>query len=261
MKLSLLSLALLIALFLPKAFAQSTSPYYHKIYSLQTQKGWAGYALLSPSWSICSTCSPTGSKVNWSRTPNISSPSMSGKSTKHHVGGTRPYSDILWNNHLIGSFSSQGISDSSHTLVPNLHHFIYDVYFYAQNISSSQALEFDINQFTLGKSFIWGHECRIAGGHEWDIYNNVDKKWVPTGIPCNPKNNAWNHLVIEVERTSTNKLLFKSISLNGNTATVNKTYYPTSTSWHAVTINYQQDGNKYQTDYSVWLDKLNFTYW
>jgi hypothetical protein len=28
-----------------------------------------------------------------------------------------------------------------------------------------------------------------------------------------------------------------------------------------VTINYQQDGNRYMTDYSIWLDKLNFSYW
>jgi hypothetical protein len=28
-----------------------------------------------------------------------------------------------------------------------------------------------------------------------------------------------------------------------------------------VTINYQQDGDYQQTAYSVWLDKLNFSYW
>jgi hypothetical protein len=261
MKVSFFALALLLALLLPNAFAQTTSPYYHKITNLQQQKGWNGYALLSPSWSICSSCSPTSSSVNWSRTPGISSPSVSGSSTKHHIGGTRSFSDILWNNHIIGSFSSQGILDASHTLVPNLHHFIYEAYFYAKNIGASQALEFDINQFTGGKSFIWGHECRIAGGHEWDTYDNVHKKWVSTGIPCNPVNNAWNHLVIEVARTSGNQLLFKTITLNGKAHTLNITRSPNSTSWHAVTINYQQDGNQSQTDYSIWLDRLNFTYW
>jgi len=179
----------------------------------------------------------------------------------HHIGGTHKYADILWNNHIIGDFSSQGISDSNHTLVPKLHNFVYDVYFYAKNIQYSQALEFDINQWLAPKGYIWGHECRLAGGHEWDTYDNVHKKWVPTGVPCYPKNNAWNHLVIQVQRTSGGNLLFKSITLNGKTATLNITRAPGTTSWHGVTVNYQQDGNINMDDYAIWIDKFNFIYW
>jgi hypothetical protein len=244
------------------ALCQSTSPYYHKFYNVEKAKGWSGYALLSPSWSICSSCSPTGSTINWSRATGISSPALSGTtSVMHSIGGTRPYSDILWNNHLVGSFSSQALPDYSNTLTNNAHNFIYDVYFYAQNISYSQALEFDINQFTQGKGFIWGHECRIAGGHEWDIYDNVNKKWVPTGVSCYPKNNAWNHVVIQVQRTSDGRLLYQSITLNGTTHTLNIYKSPGSTNWSGITINYQQDGNSGMYDYSIWLDKLNFTLW
>lgn len=189
---------------------------------------------------------------------------MSGSSTRHHIGGTHPYADILWNNHLVGSFSSQALPDYNHTLTNGAHNFIYDVWFYAPNISYSQALEFDINQFMgskLGKGFIWGHECRIAGGHEWDTYDNVNKKWVPTGVPCYPKNNAWNHLVITVARTSDNRLLFKSIALNGVTNALNIYRYPGTTSWNGITVNYQQDGNKYMQAYSIYLDEVNFTMW
>src|SRR5712692_4716484 len=50
----------------------------------------------------------------------------------------------------------------------------------------------------------WGHECRITGGHQWDIWDNQGQKWHPTGITCNPNNNAWNHLTIQVQRTSDN---------------------------------------------------------
>ena len=248
---------------LPAAFAQDTSsPYYHKFYDLGSKSGWGpGYALLSPSWSICTSCSPTSSTVNWSRTTGDSSPALDGNSTKHHIGGTRPYSDILWNNHLIGAFSSVGLPDSNNTLTNGARNFIYDVYFYSTAIANSQALEFDINQFTSGKGYIWGHECRIAGGHEWDIYSNVYKKWVPTGVPCWPKNNAWNHLIIQVQRTSGGNLLYKSITLNGATHTLNITKAPGSTKWTGITINYQQDGNSGMWDYNVYLDKLNFTMW
>jgi hypothetical protein len=113
----------------------------------------------------------------------------------------------------------------------------------------------------LGEGTIWGHECRIAGGHEWDIWNNVSKEWVPTGISCYPNDYSWNHLTIQVERTWDNKLHFQSITLNGVTNTVNQYYDPGSApGWWGITINYQMDGNSKQSPYSVFLDELAFTY-
>ena len=228
--------------------------------NLQQKGGWQGYALLPTSYAICSSCKPSGPQLVWWRGTGTGSPSSS--AVQHHIGGKTQYADALWNNHLIGNFSSQGLPDNNQTLVPSLHNFTYDLYFYAKNISLSQALEFDINQFFGGKGFIWGHECRIAGGHEWDIWDNVNTHWVKTGIPCNPVNNAWNHLVIQVQRTSSDQLLFKSITLNGKTATLNRTFnHGNGHNWHGVTINYQQDGNKNQDPYDIWLDKVNFSYW
>jgi hypothetical protein len=89
--------------------------------------------------------------------------------------------------------------------VPTLHNFTYDVYFYGNNLGVSQALEFDVNQFFDGMGFTWGHECRVEAGNEWDGWDTTSFKWIPTGIPCNPVANAWNHLTIRVARTSNNK--------------------------------------------------------
>jgi hypothetical protein len=228
---------------------------------LQQQAGWTGYALLPAVYNICSSCKPSGPQATWSMTQHVSSPSLSGNSTQMDIGGSTDYSDILWNNHLIGDFSSQGMPDNNQTIVPNLHNFTYDVYFYAEDLAVSQALEFDINQFVGGKSYIWGHECRIAGGNEWDIWDNPGQKWHATGIACNPVPNSWNHLVIQVQRTSGDQLLFQSITLNGVTSVLNYSENPTATTWYGVTINYQQDGNYKQAPYSIWLDNLNFAYW
>ncbi|HZQ22298.1 MAG TPA: hypothetical protein VFA89_05810 [Terriglobales bacterium] len=227
-------------------------------YNLQKSGGWTGYALSPPSYQICNNCPG----IQFSMTQGIKSPSLSGNSTQFWIGGTTQYGDALWNNHLIGDFSSQGLPDSNHTLVPTLHNFTYDVEFYGSNLELSQALEFDINQFVNNQGFIWGHECRIAGGHEWDTWDNVNQKWVATGVGCWPKSNAWNHLTIQAQRTSDNKLLFQSITLNGVTNTLNITRTPGSAvGWYGVTINYQMDGNKYQNGYTDYLDQLNFTYW
>lgn len=229
--------------------------------NLHQQSGWTGYALLPPLYNICSTCVPSGPLTQWSMTQGVNSPTLSGSSARMDIGGQTLYSDALWNNHLIGDFSSRGLPDTNRTIVPNVHNFTYDVYFYVTDASISQALEFDLNQFVNGQSFIWGHECRIAGGHEWDIWDNPGQKWHPTGVPCNPVSNAWNHLTIQAQRTSDNHLLFKSITLNGQTANLNYYESPTPTTWYGITINYQQDGNYKQEPYSVWLDKLTFTYW
>jgi hypothetical protein len=222
--------------------------------NVQAGGGWAGYALLPPSYNICGSCTPSGPHATWSTQQGITSPSLSGSAMKFSIGGSTPFADILWNN----KFTSR-LQDPK-TLV-NFHHFTYDVYFYGTNLQASQALEFDINQFINGQSFIWGHECRIAGGHQWDTWDNVNMHWVPSGIPCNPIDNAWNHLIIQVSRTTTNKLLFESITLNGKTYTLNRYDNPTKTSWYGFTINYQMDLTRYMTPYSVYLDKLNFTYY
>ena len=229
--------------------------------SLQGGVGWVGYALLPPDYPICTSCKSTGPEATWKMTQHITSPSLSGNASQFDIGGQTKYADILWNNHLIGDFSSQGLPDKNHTLVPTLHTFTYDVYFYGKNLETSQALEFDLNQFFNDEGFIWGHECRIAGGHEWDTWDNVNKNWVPTGIACKPLSNSWNHLVIKVQRTTDDRLLFQSISLNGVTNTLNiYRNHGTAVGWWGVTVNWQIDGNKNQDPYTVYLDDLNFTY-
>jgi hypothetical protein len=228
--------------------------------NLQHSGGWAGYAQGPPNFVDCSP-SPCDGATFW-MAQNIKSPSMSGEASEFNLGGTVPYMDTLWNNHLIGALSSQGMNDTNHTLVPTLHDFTYDVYFYGSNLNLSQALEFDVNQFFDSMGFIFGHECRIAGGNEWDVWDNQTSHWIATGIACNPKENYWNHLTLKVQRNSSNQLVYQSITLNGVTSNLNWTYGHGSapSSWWGVTINYQMDGNYKQQSYDVYLDELTFTY-
>jgi Putative Ig domain len=227
--------------------------------SLQHSGGWAQYGQQWPSYVDCSPSPCDG--ISFSMTQGISSPSLSGQATEFNVGGSVPFSDALWNNHLIGPGSSQGMPDGNRTMVPTLHNFTYDVYFYGDNMGLAQALEFDINQFFGNMGFIFGHECRIASGNEWDVWDNQNARWAPTGIPCYPNSNSWNHLTIKVQRTSNNDLVYQSITLNGTTHTLNWTFPNGSTpGWYGLTINYQMDGDSKQDSYNVYLDNLTFTY-
>ncbi len=223
--------------------------------NLQSKAWWNGYALLPTSYNICASCTPSGPLATWStQQGNKTYALSSGGSMKFSLGGTMPFADILWNVKF-----TKYLPDPK--AVPNFHNFTYDVWFFGTNLEISQALEFDINQFINGKSFIWGHECRIASGHEWDTWDNVHMHWVKSGIPCHPVSNAWNHLVIQAQRTSNNQLIFKSITLNGKFSALNRYDNPTPTTWYGMTINYQMDGNYKQQPYSVYLDNLNFSYY
>lgn len=226
---------------------------------IQHAGGWGQYGQRAPTFIDCSP-SPCDN-ITFSMEQNVKNPSLSGEASQFNLGGSQGYGDALFNNHLIGPFSSQGMPDNNHTIVPTLHNFTYDLYFYTSGLSSSQALEFDINQFFNNQGWIWGHQCTLAGANVWDIWDNVNSHWVATNIPCKPVSNSWNHLVIKVQRTSSNQLYYQSITLNGDTYNVNQYYSPGSAvGWYGVTVNYQQDGDYNQAPYTVYLDQLTFDY-
>ena len=226
---------------------------------LQHSGGWGQFGQQWPSYVDCSPSPCEG--ISFSMTQGVPSPSLSGQATEYNVGGKDPFSDALFNNHLIGANSSQGMPDANETVVPSLHNFTYDLYFYGDNLGLSQALEFDINQFFNGMGFIFGHECRIAGGNEWDVWDNQNAYWKHTGIPCNPQSNSWNHLTLKVQRTSNNQLVYQSITLNGVTSNLNWTFPAGSApGWYGVTVNYQMDGDENQDSYNVYLDNVTFSY-
>jgi hypothetical protein len=228
--------------------------------NLQASAGWNDWGELAPAYDVCSApCSG----VTWSMQQHVSSPSLSGNATEFSIGGTKPYSDVLWSLPVLGQNSTQDIPDSSHTLLPSLHNFTYDAYFYVANVPVTQVLEFDINMYMDGVGMIWGNQCNHLGGGVWDIWDNANAKWVSTGFACNLKSNAWNHVTVQGQRESGNEVQYQSITLNGITAKINKTYPPFSVpqEWWGVTVNYQMDGNYKQAPNSSYLDNFSLTYW
>lgn len=191
----------------------------------------------------------------------ISSPSLSGNATRFDLGGTLPYADALFAAELIGQDSPQ-LPDSDHTLLPTLHNFTYDAYFYVTNSSITQILEFDVVMFMNGVNMTWGTECNHLGDREWDIWDNTETKWVPADIPCSFVN-GWNHVTLHMQRETGNTLLYQSIELNGTTYTLNITDAPGTApkSWWGLAANYQMDGNFQQAANTTYLDNFSVTYW
>jgi hypothetical protein len=228
--------------------------------NLQATKGWNSWGQLAPVYADCPAPCPG---VTWSMRQGDEATSLTGNATQFSIGGTTPYSDVLWENPLIGQFSTQGLPDTDEKLLPALHNFTYDAWFFVTDASVTQALEFDINMFLGSVGMTWGTECRIEGGNEWDIWDNAAAKWTPTGVACNPINGGWNHVTINAQRGPSNTLIFESITLNGVTANLNKTSAPFTvpSDWYGVTVNFQMDGNHAQSSATAYLDKFSFMYW
>lgn len=228
--------------------------------NLHQSTNWHQWGELSPVYDICNApCSG----VTWSMTTNQKAPSLSGNATSFQIGGTTPYSDVLWSNPVMGQGAlGDYLKDVNHTLIPTLHDFTLSTDVFIANLALTQDLEFDINMYKDGLGLEWGTECNHLAGGVWDYWDNVNAHWIHTAIPCNLNNNAWNHIVIQVHRNADNSLLYQTIATNGVSYPVNRTVPPfhVPAGWYGMTINYQMDGNYRQGAYTTLLDNTNFTY-
>src|ERR1700678_1245255 len=111
--------------------------------NLQASKGWEDWGQIPPAYVDCAPCSG----IEWSSTPGIKSPSLSGNATEYSTSGTVPYAVVLWVDPVIGTYSTEGLPDENHTLVPSLHNFTYDTDIYISNWSVTAVLEFDVSMY------------------------------------------------------------------------------------------------------------------
>jgi hypothetical protein len=243
----------------PKAADKTTPQGGTVISNIQTPSGnWRSWIQLPPYSADCATpCSGTSIEEIF----NVAEPSLSGNATMLELNPASPYADALFSAQLIGHNSPQ-IPDADHTLLPTIHNFIYDNYFYVTRESITQVLEFDISMYMNGVGMVWGHQCNHLGDGDWDIWDNVNNAWVSAGVPCRFVN-GWNHVTLNMQRESDNALLYESIELNGTTYTLNKTYPAgvAPSSWWGVTANYQMDGNAAFTANTTYVDNFSVTYW
>lgn len=203
-------------------------------------------------WTSCSACAGAGGNgpvAQMSMTQNQTSPSLDGKSTKFWIGGAKPYADGLWAKHLGNPGTAR--------------HFVFDLYFYITNPAVSEALEFDINVAYSGRYYVFGNQCNPLSTHTWDTWDQIAGHWVSTGVACPTfPANQWNHVTIEVERTTSSQLHFISFTYNGVKHYTNKYVNSKATSYgNGVGIDFQMDLNSKPTAYSVWVDKMNLTYY
>lgn len=231
-----------------------------KLTNIHAVGNWNQWGELAPVYNICTSCS---GKVTWSMQQHVKTGSLSGNATRFNLGGTTPFSDVLWSNKLIGQGTTLNMPDSNRTLLPGVKHMIYDTDVYVGNLAVAQDLEFDINIYLNGVGMEWGLQCNHLNGNVWDIWNNVNVHWVHTSIPCTIKDKSWNHVSFQVQREANNDVTYQTLTVNGTTYKINQTVAPfhVPSGWYGMTVNYQMDGDRHQTAYSTMLDNFNVTYW
>lgn len=198
-------------------------------------------------WETCSRCAGEGG--TGPATPHyvaygISSPSMDGQSAQFTNAGTVSYSDAIWWRQL-------GANDGAA-------HFVYDLYFYVKDPAAAQALEFDVNQSTGGRKYIFGTQCGVNHDHQWDVWGN--NRWIPTGVGCSINAYSWNHLTWEFYREN-GTVHYVSVTLNGQKAYVNRAYGSIPSGVHEVNVAFQMDQTIVHRTFSAWLDKVSLTQW
>jgi hypothetical protein len=227
--------------------------------NLQTASGnWRSFAQVGPDYV---NCAASCSSATWEQIYGVAYPSLSGNATMFDLDPKVPYADALFTAGLIGQNSPQ-VPDSDHVLLPTLHSFTYDAWFYVVTPEVTQALEFDLSLWMSGVTgMTFGHQCNHLGDGDWDVWNNASSQWVDTGAPCQLAQ-GWNHVTIQMQRQSDNSLLYQSIALNGTTFTLNIASPPTTApaGWWGLAANYQMDSDALGSPNTTYLDRFSVSY-
>ena len=219
--------------------SSGAAPNATKISNIQNQSGWQH---------CTAACTNTAVAV-FSLTQGVKSPSQSGSSARFQMlPGTKPFGGVLW-------FKFLGSANKAT-------HFLYDLYFYTDNPSAPQDLEFNVSQSDGKAHYDFSTQCDLMGQRVWRVWDPVHKAWAPSTVPCvQPPPNTWNHLTWELERNSAGQVVFTAVTLNGNRGLVNMTMPHSPDTQSGIDVAFQLDANHIATPYSVWLDQVTLSYW
>jgi hypothetical protein len=150
---------------------------------------------------------------------------------------------------------------------------VYDGWVYVAGSTKEVAnLEMDLNQvMPNGQTVIYGFQCDGYSG-DWDYSANkgTPKKpnvsWVHSGAKCNVRDwsaNTWHHVQVSFSRTSTGKVTYKAVWLDGVEHALNVTVLSAyALGWSpSLSTNFQVDGLGSSGSITLYLDKLVVYRW
>ena len=188
-----------------------------------------------------------GNPVCSSKPTLVSTPSLDGTSGKFYLGPKGQYNNCLWPI-LLGSSSTAT-------------HFTLDTHYQLSDPSVAQGVEFSSNKHIGSKWYKFSVQCSYNKG-VFSVWDTAGGKWSATSIPCKrPKAGSWDHLTVNTQ-ISNGKAVFVSLTFNGTTYTINKSFYPvTKPSSYSYGVHFQMDGNQAGNAYYAYVDNLQYSVW
>ncbi|HVO60729.1 MAG TPA: hypothetical protein VMT53_07320 [Terriglobales bacterium] len=188
-----------------------------------------------------------GNPVCSSKPALISTPSLDGVAGKFYLGPKGQFNNCLWPI-LLGSSTTAT-------------HFTLDAYYRLSDPSKSQGVEFSSNKHIGTKWYKFSVQCSYNKGI-FSVWDTAGGKWVATSIPCyRPSLNKWDHLTVNTE-ISNGKAVFLSLTFNGKTHTINKSFYPLKKEdSYSYGVHFQMDGNRAGNAYYTYVDNFKYTLW
>jgi hypothetical protein len=202
-------------------------------------------------WTDCGACAGKagqGPETPHTITQYVGAPSLDGSAAQFSIQPTTPYSNALWWEQLAPQ--------------PTATNFVYDMWFYQSDNSTTQALEFDVNQSVAGMKYIFGTQCVLAS-KSWDIYS-ADLHWLHSGVACTPPAAyTWHHLIWELQRTADNQVKFVALTLDGKKSYLNVSYPAKliASKNNELNVAFQIDGKKLALPATAWLDRVTLSAW
>jgi hypothetical protein len=200
-------------------------------------------------WQTCGTCGNTGGSGN-AATANYSvvdttTPSLDGDSSKFSIAALDPYANAYW-----WYVDSPTYASSTHVA------YEFELYIPSAARDASQAVEFEFQQSSGGMTYNFAWQANFGGGY-WRNFDYVSKAWVATTVSLSELTPDTWHLV-RVEGTRTDSTLTNtSITIDGNTHTVNSQFAAANTGFSDKFTNaFQLDSDKNMDPYSVYVDKM-----
>jgi hypothetical protein len=150
--------------------------------------------------------------------------------------------------------------------------FFYDGWIYLTSSASHIAnLELDLNQtMPNGETVFMGIQCDGYTG-TWDYTENLGsaKKpkghWAHSSSACNPRSltrDKWHHVQASFSRTSTGKITYKTIYMDGVAHTLNHTVFGARASgWGDVLMTQFQIDSLNSSTVTAYLDDLTIYRW
>jgi len=212
------------------------------IANIQNQSGWQ-------TCGGCGNVGGTGQGPDYHLTQGISSPSLSGSSADFYVNGGPAYTGGYY-------FIEQPTLPNP---VTNLQ-YDFDLYIPAQYVDAPQAIEFEAQQTVNGNTYNYAWQADYAS-NSWRVFNYTSKNWEPSGLPLQRfAPNTWHHITAVFHAAGT-QAVHDSLTVDGQTTTVNIAHQATQTGTGLEFTNgFQVDLNSTSTPYHVYVDNMKLTF-